>query len=214
MRNGRPGGANGVASRAARARAERLWSETVAVPCAPSDDNGGSKDPRRPLNGAPTESSLPAGPATRKLRALWISAFHLGLITGLLGRRAGRVDSPPEEPRRGDLPERRRPRPRHPGAGSLARARRRRGLAAAPLPRPERARAGDPPPPRAGAGGAVAHPLPPGPGADREPRRARRLRRPPRGPRPRRLPHRAERRPGRRPDPPPRQVHPPSGREP
>ena len=80
MRNGRPGGMNGVASRAARARAERLWSETVAVPSAPSDDSGESKDPRRPLNGAPTESSLPAGPATRKLRALWISAFHLGLI--------------------------------------------------------------------------------------------------------------------------------------
>ena len=36
---------NGVASRAARARAERLWRETVAAPSAPSDDNGRSEDP-------------------------------------------------------------------------------------------------------------------------------------------------------------------------
>ena len=123
MRSERAGGASGVSSRAARARAERLWRETVAGPCAPSDDNdssnvphltpalssprGGeaeqagaacvpspplgaerdrerwgkirSSDPSRGHNGAPTEPPLPAGPATRKLRALWIGAFHLGL---------------------------------------------------------------------------------------------------------------------------------------
>ncbi len=36
--------------------------------------------PRRSLNGSENKSPLPAGSATRKLRALWISAFHLGLI--------------------------------------------------------------------------------------------------------------------------------------
>ena len=52
MRGGRVGGAEHVASRAARARAERLWHETVARPgapesnitrpCTPEDDNSGS----------------------------------------------------------------------------------------------------------------------------------------------------------------------------
>ena len=28
-----------------RARAERLWNETVVQPCAPTDDGGGSNDP-------------------------------------------------------------------------------------------------------------------------------------------------------------------------
>ena len=37
-------------------------------------------DPRHPLNGAANGTPLPAGPGTRKLRALWISAFHLGLV--------------------------------------------------------------------------------------------------------------------------------------
>ena len=153
MRGGRVGGAEHVASRAARARAERLWHETVARPgapesniarpCTPEDDNSGStaylplspspeggggtqaappvtpspppsaarresevsganarrlremervaerdreswgratsKNPRHPLNGTANDPPLPGGPATRKLRALWISAFHLGL---------------------------------------------------------------------------------------------------------------------------------------
>ena len=107
----------------ARARAERLWNETVVLPCAPTDDGGGSNDslltpalssprggegektgavyvPPPPLGegdrgrwGAATSSapgqpeernakraSLPGGPATRKLRALWHSAYNLGLI--------------------------------------------------------------------------------------------------------------------------------------
>ena len=52
MRGGRVGGADHVASRAARARAERLWHETVARPgapestiarpCTPEGDNSGS----------------------------------------------------------------------------------------------------------------------------------------------------------------------------
>ena len=154
MRGGRVGGTKHVASRAARARAERLWHETVAPPgapesnvarpCTPADDNSGSddahlplspapeggggtpprmpvtpspppsaarresrvsgadarrlremervaegdrerrgratsKNPRHPLNGTAKDPPLPGGPATRKLRALWISAFHLGL---------------------------------------------------------------------------------------------------------------------------------------
>ena len=154
MRGGRVGGADHVASRAARARAERLWHETVARPGAPEsniarpctseDDNSGStapqlplspspeggggtqaappvtpspppsaarresevsganarrlgemervaerdrerrgratsKTPRHALNGTANDPPLPGGPATRKLRALWISAFHLGL---------------------------------------------------------------------------------------------------------------------------------------
>ena len=154
MRGGRVGGTEHVASRAARARAERLWHETVARPgapesniarpCTPEDDNSGStaphlplspspeggggtqaappvtpspppsaarresevsganarrlremervaerdrerrgratsKNPRHPLNGTANHPPLPGGPATRKLRALWISAFHLGL---------------------------------------------------------------------------------------------------------------------------------------
>ena len=35
---------------------------------------------RRSLNGVEDAPALPSGTATRKLRALWISAFHLGLI--------------------------------------------------------------------------------------------------------------------------------------
>ena len=38
------------------------------------------RDPRHSLNGSENKSPLPSGSATRKLRALWISAFHLGLI--------------------------------------------------------------------------------------------------------------------------------------
>ena len=53
----------------ARARAERLWNESVVQPCAAESDASES-------NGV----SLPGGPATRKLRALWHSAYHLGLI--------------------------------------------------------------------------------------------------------------------------------------
>ena len=113
MRGGRAGGTDHVASRAARARAERLWHETAARPgapesnivrpCTPEDDNSGasarrlremervaerdrerrgratSKTPRHALNGTANDPPLPGGPATRKLRALWISAFHLGL---------------------------------------------------------------------------------------------------------------------------------------
>ena len=107
----------------ARARAERLWQETVIQPRTPTDDGsvssaplltpalssprGGegeqaaatcvpppplgegdrgrwgrtaSIDPCRPANRASNPSPLPGGPATRKLRALWHSAYHLGLI--------------------------------------------------------------------------------------------------------------------------------------
>ena len=155
MRSGRGVGAQHVPGRGARARAERLWRETVAsspaensngansphltptlssprggegekdaaasVPSPPPSRNGGDttaaacvpspppsqasgasarrlrdtknsaerdrerwgksrRNPRRSLNGSENGPSLPAGPATRKLRALWISAFHLGLI--------------------------------------------------------------------------------------------------------------------------------------
>ena len=114
-----------AAAPGARARAERLWNETVASPGEPTADDangstvplltpalssprGGegesvgathvpspplgaerdrerwgrvaSRDPRRPLKGMTTGTPLPSGPATRKLRALWHSAYHLGLI--------------------------------------------------------------------------------------------------------------------------------------
>ncbi len=39
-----------------------------------------NSDPRHSLPEATDVPALPSGPATRKLRALWISAFHLGLI--------------------------------------------------------------------------------------------------------------------------------------
>ena len=39
-----------------------------------------SSDPPHPRNGTEDAPALPSGPATRKLRALWFSAFHLGLI--------------------------------------------------------------------------------------------------------------------------------------
>lgn len=37
-------------------------------------------EPRHPSPKAVNGIALPSGPATRKLRALWISAFHLGLV--------------------------------------------------------------------------------------------------------------------------------------
>ena len=138
MRSGRGVGAQQMPGRGARARAERLWRETVAPPPAensnaantphltptlssprggegekdaaasvpsppPSQASGASarrlrdtnssaeRDRERwgrrkasaaqqSLNGVENAPPLPAGPATRKLRALWISAFHLGLI--------------------------------------------------------------------------------------------------------------------------------------
>ena len=124
MRHGHVGRAGNVASRAARARAERLWHETVArtpepssvengsnaphLPLSPSpqgrrgnardhaespspplgEERAGvrrgrvrSSNPQRPVDGARTAPPLPGGPATRKLRALWNSAFHLGLTS-------------------------------------------------------------------------------------------------------------------------------------
>ena len=106
-----------------RARAERLWQETVAQPRVPADDDGKlnvshlplspspeggggtqtatasspspplgeeragvrrgpvtSREPRQPAERASKGAPLPGGPATRKLRALWQSAYHLGLI--------------------------------------------------------------------------------------------------------------------------------------
>lgn len=70
MRSGGRAGPQHVPSRGARANAERLWRETVASSPEPSSD----------LNGSASQPPLPSGSATRKLRALWISAFHLGLI--------------------------------------------------------------------------------------------------------------------------------------
>ena len=106
-----------------RARAERLWQETVTQPRSATDDQIGSNalhlplspspkggggtqtaaasspspplgeeragvrrgavvlgTPRQPPNQTSTRSHLPSGPATRKLHALWQSAYHLGLI--------------------------------------------------------------------------------------------------------------------------------------
>ena len=106
MRSGRGAGAQQVPGRGARARAERLWRETVVPPpaageggegtqpataCSPSpplgEERAGERWGRRkastsqqPLNGVENAPPLPVGPATRKLRALWISAFHLGLV--------------------------------------------------------------------------------------------------------------------------------------
>ena len=77
-----------VAGRAARARAEQLWRETVARPCAPTNGSNVSHLPLSPSPGggggtqtasASSASPLPSVPAARKLRALWNSAFHLGL---------------------------------------------------------------------------------------------------------------------------------------
>ena len=106
MRSGRGAGAQHMPGRGARARAERLWRETVASSpaageggaetqapsaCSPSPPRGeeraGARWGRRKasasqqsLNGVKNGPSLPSGSATRKLRALWISAFHLGLV--------------------------------------------------------------------------------------------------------------------------------------
>ena len=64
--------------------------EKAAATCVPSPPLGAERDrerwgtlktaPRHPSNGTANEDPLPAGPVTRKLRALWISAFHLGLV--------------------------------------------------------------------------------------------------------------------------------------
>ena len=113
-----------AATSGGRARAERLWQETVSQPPTPADDRNGSdsplltpalssprggegdkavaahvpspplvakrdrerwgrvasRDSLQPADEASQRSHLPAGPATRKLRALWQSAYHLGLI--------------------------------------------------------------------------------------------------------------------------------------
>ena len=64
---------------------------TLAPPaCSPSPPLGEERagvrrgrhnsDPRHSLPEVADAPALPSGPATRKLRALWISAFHLGLI--------------------------------------------------------------------------------------------------------------------------------------
>ena len=140
MRSGRPGGGRHVASRAGRARAERLWQEAVARTPEPTGITNGSEAPhltpalssprggegdnagavrvpsppreeeesktiaayipspplgaerdregwgkitsrnaRSPIDETTNGPPLPSGPATRKLRALWNSAFHLGL---------------------------------------------------------------------------------------------------------------------------------------
>ena len=128
MRSGRPHSmrreeARPVAGWGARARAERLWQESVAQPRPPADDDSGSSAAHLPLSPSPQRaeggrggtvsspslllgeeragvrrgatvsgassqpadkasepSDLPCGPAARKLRALWQSAYHLGLI--------------------------------------------------------------------------------------------------------------------------------------
>ena len=68
----------------------RNGGDATAAACVPSPPLGAERDrerwgkskrdPRRSLNGSENKSPLPSGSATRKLRALWISAFHLGLI--------------------------------------------------------------------------------------------------------------------------------------
>ena len=129
MRSGRPRSMRGEQTRPApgwggRARAERLWQESVSQPRAPADDDDGSdgplltpalssprggegeksvttqvpspplgaerdrvrwgkvasRDSLQPPDKASEPSDLPCGPAARKLRALWQSAYHLGLI--------------------------------------------------------------------------------------------------------------------------------------
>ena len=142
MRSAGPGGMR----LDARARAERLWQETVAHNPEPSSVANGSNAPLLPpslssprggqgkkavtarvpspppsqasarrlrdtnrsaerwgkvaprLTAGPVNApQLPVGPATRKVRALWISAYHLGLVrdrsdaalVDWLGRQAG-----------------------------------------------------------------------------------------------------------------------------
>ena len=68
MRGGRVGGTEHVASRAARARAERLWHETVARPHAPADVANGSNARHLPLSPSPeggggTQAAPPVTPS-------------------------------------------------------------------------------------------------------------------------------------------------------
>ena len=68
----------------------RNGGDATAAACVPSPPLGAERDrerwgkskrdPRRSSNGSENKFPLPSGSATRKLRALWISAFHLGLI--------------------------------------------------------------------------------------------------------------------------------------
>ena len=253
----------------ARDRAERLWNEAVAHPCAPAaDDANGSNPAHLPLSssqlvdcpqapgarsarscaprastrdatrfargavapsgpaaregegetqattGSSPSPSLPSGPATGKLRALWNSAYDLGLIhdrsDGALGawlhRLAGLDDDACIETASLDRPIQAlkawlartggvdwRP---HVSLGQDGRVRERRRPRARVLEAQWR----------------LLHRQ--GRVRNRERRRAWRLRRPPRRPRPRRLAPCAQQRPGRRPDPPLRQVHPRGERAP
>ena len=304
MRSGRPCSmrreqARPAAVPGARARAERLWQETVTQPRTPTDDGSGSnvplltpalssprggeaekvsasRVPSPPLRAADPDGATPPRANACKRRAATraertierserpalegnerveeragvrreshdlealrqpadraSSRSHLPRRTGgaqaagalaerlspgpdprPLRRRTWRLAPPPRAPRRGRRHRIGRSRPAHSGAQGLACAECRRGLAAASLPRAGRAGAGEAPPAGARAGGAMALAPPAGPGTDRERGGARRLRRPLRGPRPRGLPPRAQRFPGRRPDPPSRQAHPRSEQTP
>ena len=66
MRGGRVGGTEHVASRAARARAERLWHETVARPGAPESNVARPCTPEDVANSGSTAPHLPLSPSQPK----------------------------------------------------------------------------------------------------------------------------------------------------
>ena len=110
---GAPRGAGHSGRRAAkppgaRERAERIWRESIARSHTPTGNANGA-DSRHPeqMNGDGGPSSpLLQGPAARKLRALWISAFHLGVtrdrsdeaLNAWLGRHTGLDDATCDTP--------------------------------------------------------------------------------------------------------------------
>ena len=185
MRGGRVGGTEHVASRAARARAERLWHETVARPgapesniarpCTPEDDNSGSTAylllSPSPEGGGGTQAAPPVTPspppsaARRESQVSGASARRLRemeRVAERVGEKRGRATSKS---------------PRHPLNGT----------------------ANDPSPPRrardAQAAGALDRRVSPGPDPGPLGRRARGLAPPPEEPRRRHLPERGRPRP-------------------
>ena len=71
-----PEGGGGTQTATASSPSPPLGEEGAGVRRGP----GASREPRHPANGASKGAPLPGGPATRKLRALWQSAYHLGLV--------------------------------------------------------------------------------------------------------------------------------------